>query len=154
MKYRVIRQKNENKEKIALMKAKLKSYKKCLDLKKDYENKIQNKRSKLDMLRAGWSDTDPVSGGGCSQEDKIISIIDDIDEYKENIRLIEDDYYNIELAIKELPDKDMKNLIHRLWINKDVTVRGLAQENKVDKNLIWRQSDSALLSLYETLKNY
>ena len=151
MKYRVIRQKNENKEKIALMKAKLKSYKKCLDLKKDYENKIQNKRSKLDMLRAGWSDTDPVSGGGCSQEDKIISIIDDIDEYKENTRLIEDDYEALERSLRNLPDEKMKELIYRLWIKKDTTVRGLALEEGVDKNVIWRKSDNALLILYKLM---
>ena len=151
MKYRVIRQKNENKEKIALMKAKLKSYKKCLDLKKDYENKIQNKRSKLDMLRAGWSDTDPVSGGGCSQEDKIISIIDDIDEYKENTRLIEDDYEALERSLRNLPDEKMKELIYRLWIKKDTTVRGLALEEDVDKNIIWRKSENALLSLYKLM---
>ena len=151
MKYRVIRQKNENKEKIALMKAKLKSYKKCLDLKNKYKDKIKSKKSKLDMLRAGWSDTDPVSGGGCSQEDKIVKIIDDIDEYKESIRLIEDDYEALERSLRNLPDEKMKELIYRLWIKKDTTVRGLALEEDVDKNIIWRKSENALLSLYKLM---
>lgn len=158
MNYRKIRENRKRRENIEIVKVRLSNYGKNLKLIDDIRAEIVEKRDRLDMLRCGWSDSDPTKGGGTSQEEKITYILDEVkfleDEIKK-IRLCDEEISN---AIAKLGDNMLQSIVFRLWVydkysDKHDTIRGLALKYDLSKNMVWRKSDTSLLSIYKSLYN-
>lgn len=154
MEYRIRNKRKIDRTKIAIVKELLKQYAWSLKVREEIKEEIRNNREKLDMLRAGWSDSDPVNGGGSSQEDKICTILDENSSLECVIEDIKKDHRPIRLAIKSLEDSMLVNIVLRLWVYRDESCRSLAYKYKTSKNTIWRKSDVALLSMWKFLVNY
>lgn len=158
MNYRKIRENRKRRENIEIVKIRLSNYGKNLKLIDEIKAEIVEKREKLDMLRCGWSDSDPTNGGGTSQEEKIISILDEIEFLEDEIKKIRLSDEEISNAIAKLGDNMLQSIVFRLWVydkyckNHD-TIRGLALRYDLSKSMIWRKSDAALLSVYKYLYN-
>ena len=158
MNYRKIRENRKHRENIEIVKIRLSNYGKNLKLIDEIKAEIVEKREKLDMLRCGWSDSDPTNGGGTSQEEKIISILDEIEFLEDEIKKIRLSDEEISNAIAKLGDNMLQSIVFRLWVydkyckNHD-TIRGLALRYDLSKSMIWRKSDAALLSVYKYLYN-
>lgn len=158
MNYRKIRDDRKRREKIEIVKVRLSNYGKNLKLIDEIKSEIKEKKGKLDMLRCGWSDCDPTSGGGTSQEEKLIFILDDIEYLEDEIRKIRLDDEEISNAIAKLGDNMLQSIVYKLWVydkyykNHD-TIRGIAREYDLSKNIVCRKSDNALLSIYKSLYN-
>lgn len=158
MNYRNIRENRKRRENIDIVKVRLSNYGKNLKLIDDIKSEIREKRDRLDMLRCGWSDSDPTNGGGSSQEEKITYILDEIKFLEDEIRKILLDCEEISNAIAKLGDNMLQSIVFRLWVydkyckNHD-TIRGIALRYDLSKSMIWRKSDAALLSIYKSLYN-
>lgn len=158
MDYRNVRENRKRRENIEIVKIRLSSYGKNLKLIDEIKSEIREKRDKLDMLRCGWSDSDPTSGGGTSQEEKIIFILDEIESLEYEIKKIRLSDEEISNAIAKLGDNMLQSIVFRIWVydkyckNHD-TIRGLALKYDLSKNMIWRKSDCALLGIYKCLYN-
>lgn len=158
MNYRKIRENRKRRENIEIVKIRLSNYGKSLKLIDEIKAEILEKRDRLDMLRCGWSDSDPTNGGGSSQEEKITSILDEIEFLEDEIRKILLDDEEISNAIAKLSDNMLQSIVFRLWVfdkhsDKHDTIRGLALKYNLSKNMIWRKSDCALLGIYKCLYN-
>lgn len=158
MNYRKIRENRKRRENIEIVKVRLSNYGKNFKLIDDIRAEIVEKRDRLDMLRCGWSDSDPTNGGGTSQEEKITSILDEIEFLEDEIRKILLDCEEISNAIAKLGDNMLQSIVFRLWVfdkysDKHDTIRGLALKYDLSKNMVWRKSDTALLSIYKSLYN-
>lgn len=86
MNYKKIRENRKRRENIEIVKVRLSNYGKNLKLIDEIKAEIVEKRDRIDMLRCGWSDSDPTNGGGTSQEEKIISILDEIEFLEDEIK--------------------------------------------------------------------
>ncbi|EEB35733.1 hypothetical protein ANHYDRO_01399 [Anaerococcus hydrogenalis DSM 7454] len=158
MNYRKIRESRKRRENIEIVKVRLSNYGKNLKLIDDIRAEIVEKRDRLDALRCGWSDSDPTFSGGTSQEEKIILILDEIKFLEDEIRKILLDCEEISNAIAKLNDNMLQSIVFRLWVydkysDKHDTIRGIARKYDLSKNMIWRKSDTALLSIYKSLYN-
>lgn len=158
MNYRKIRENRKRREHIEIVKIRLSNYGKNLKLIDEIKAEIVEKRDRLDMLRCGWSDSDPTNGGGSSQEEKITNILDEIKFLEDEIRKIRLSDEEISNAIANLSDNMLQSIVFRLWVfdkhsDKHDTIRGLALKYDLSKNMIWRKSDTALLSIYKSLYN-
>lgn len=158
MNYRKIRENRKHRENIEIVKIKLSNYGKNLKLIDEIKAEIVEKRDRLDMLRCGWSDSDPTNGGGTNQEEKIISILDEIEFLEDEIKKIRLSDEEISNAIAKLGDNMLQSIVFRLWVydkysDKHDTIRGIALRYDLSKNIIWRKSDAALLSIYKSLYN-
>lgn len=158
MNYRKIRENRKRRENIEIVKIRLSNYGKNLKLIDEIKSEIREKRDKLDMLRCGWSDSDPTFSGGTNQEEKIISILDEIEFLEDDIRKIRLSDEKISNAIAKLGDNMLQSIVFRLWVydkyckNHD-TIRGLALRYDLSKSMIWRKSDAALLGIFKSLYN-
>lgn len=158
MNYKKIRENRKHRENIEIVKIRLSNYGKNLKLIDDIRAEIVEKRDRLDMLRCGWSDSDPTNGGGSSQEEKITYILDEIKFLEDEIKKIRLSDEEISNAIAKLGDNMLQSIVFRLWVydkyckNHD-TIRGLALRYDLSKNMIWRKSDCALLGIYKCLYN-
>lgn len=158
MNYRNIRENRKRRENIDIVKVRLSNYGKNLKLIDEIKAEIREKRDRLDMLRCGWSDSDPTCSGGTSQEEKIIVILDEIEFLEDEIKKIRLSDEEISNAIAKLGDNMLQSIVFRLWVydkyckNHD-TIRGLALRYDLSKDMIWRKSDLALLSIYKSLYN-
>lgn len=158
MNYRKIRENRKRRENIEIVKVRLSNYGKNLKLIDDIRAEIVEKRDRLDTLRCGWSDSDPTFSGGTSQEEKIILILDEIKFLEDEIRKILLDCEEISNAIAKLNDNMLQSIVFRLWVfdkysDKHDTIRGIALKYDLSKNMVWRKSDAALLSIYKSLYN-
>lgn len=156
MNYRNVMENRKRRENIEIVKIRLSNYGKNLKLIDEIKSEIKEKKDNLNMLRCGWSDTDPTNGGGTSQEEKIISILDEIEFLEDKIRNIVFDCEEISNAIAKLNDNMLQSIVFRLWVydkysDKHYTIRGLALKYDLSKDMIWRKSDAALLSIYKSL---
>lgn len=158
MNYKKIRENRKHRENIEIVKIRLSNYGKNLKLIDEIKVEIVEKRDRLDMLRCGWSDSDPTNGGGSSQEEKITYILDEIKFLEDEIKKFRLSDEEISNAIANLSDNMLQSIVFRLWVfdkhsDKHDTIRGLALKYDLSKNMIWRKSDTALLSIYKSLYN-
>lgn len=158
MNYRKISENRKHRENIEIVKVRLSNYGKNLKLIDEIKAEIVEKRDRLDMLRCGWSDSDLTNGGGSSQEEKITNILDEIKFLEDEIKKIRLSDEEISNAIAKLSDNMLQSIVFRLWVfdkhsDKHDTIRGLALRYDLSKNMIWRKSDAALLSIYKSLYN-
>lgn len=158
MSYFKIRQRNKNKEKIEIVKVRLKYYGENLKLIDSLKSDIKDIEDSFDSIHSGWSDTDPTSGGSSCQEDILVKSFDEIDSLVGEIEDIKKADEDIRKAIKNLNDNMLQSIVFRLWVydkyckNHD-TIRGIALRYDLSKNMVWRKSDAALLSIYKSLYN-
>lgn len=158
MNYRMVRKNRKRRENIEIVKVRLSNYGENLKLIDEIKSEIKEKRDRLDMLRCGWSDSDPTNGGGSSQEEKITNILDEIKFLEDEIKKIRLSDEEISNAIAKLGDNMLQSIVFRLWVydkysDKHDTIRGIALRHDLSKNIIWRKSDAALLSIYKSLYN-
>lgn len=158
MNYRKVRENRKRRENIEIIKIRLSNYGKNIKLIDEIKSEVREKRDRLDMLRCGWSDSDPTNGGGTNQEEKITYILDEIKFLEDEIKEIRYDDEEISNSIAKLNDKMLKSIVFRLWVydkysDKHDTIRGLALKYDLSKNMVWRKSDAALLSIYKILYN-
>lgn len=158
MNYRKVRENRKRRENIEIIKIRLSNYGKNLKLIDEMKSEVREKRDRLDMLRCGWSDFDPTNGGGTNQEEKITYILDEIKFLEDEIRKILLDCEEISNAIAKLSDNMLQSIVFRLWVydkysDKHDTIRGIALKYDVSKDMVWRKSDAALLSIYKSLYN-
>lgn len=138
-----------DREKIEVVKARLESYESGLRIIEELEDDIEKKREVLVCLKSVFSGTDPVQGGGSSQEDRIIKVLDDLRELEEALSSLRNEINDIDQAIKGLEDEEMIAIVNHVWIYHDDTMRGLARKYNLSKSAIRRKSDVALLALYK-----
>lgn len=158
MNYKKIREDRKRRENIEIVKVRLSNYGKNLKLIDEIRAEIVEKRDKLDMLRCGWSDSDPTNGGGTSQEEKIILILDEIKFLEDEINKIRIGDEEISNAIAKLGDNMLQSIVFRLWVydkysDKHDTIRGIALRYDLSKNMVWRKSDTALMGIFKSLYN-
>ena len=147
-----IRKQERDRARIDTIKARLRNYGRDMRRYEAEKMKIEIARDRL-SLGASWSSTDAVKGGGTSQEDMQVKIIDKISECERHIKLIELENRAITYAINEL-DKDKKFIVHHMWVvPKDdrFSYRECADHLKTSKTTIQRWSNSALLEIFEKL---
>lgn len=70
------------KRKINIVRQVLRDYGRDLEEIDSIREEIKDKRSRLNTIKSLNAQTDPVQGGGTSQEDKTIKILDEISELK------------------------------------------------------------------------
>ncbi len=159
MNYRKVRENRKRRENIEIIKIRLSNYGKNIKLIDEIKSEVREKRDRLDMLRCGWSDSDPINGGGTNQEEKITYILDEIKFLEDEIKEIRYGDEEISNSIAKLNDKMLKSIVFRLWVydkysDKHDTIRGIARKYDLSKDMVWRKSDAALLSIYKSLYNY
>lgn len=158
MSYFKIRQRNKNKEKIEIVKVRLKYYGENLKLIDSLKSDIKDIEDSFDSIHSGLSDTDPTSGGSSCQEDILVKSFDEIDFLVKEIENIKNCDEDIRKAIKNLNDNMSETIVYKLWVydkysDKHDTIRGIARKYDLSKDMIWRKSDAALLSIYKSLYN-
>lgn len=116
------------------------------------KKKIEIYKGRL-SIGASWSTSDAVKGGGSSQEDRQVSIIDKIDECKRKIKIIELENRAMTYAIDEL-DEEKKFIIHHMWVvpkNVKFSYRECASYLRTSKSTAERWGKAALLEIFEKL---
>lgn len=139
------------KRKINIVRQVLRDYGSDLEDIDDIRGAIKEKRSKLNNIKSFNSQTDPVQGGGTSQEDKTIKILDEIQDLEESIKEIEKDIKIVENAINSLDDNVMVGIVYRVWVQRIETVRSIAYRYNMPSSTAWYKSNAALLSIYGKL---
>ena len=132
-------------------KAILRNYKENLDYIESLKAEIRKKRDRIDGVKSGLGNTYPSKGGGSSQEDTIVKVLDDIQRLEEEIYSIKLETRPIRRAIKSIEDPQHKAIIMRVWVDNTDSIRSLAKQYGTSKDMIWRKSDVALLNLYKKM---
>lgn len=132
-------------------KAILRNYKENLDYIESLKAEISKKRDRIDGVKSGLGNTDPSKGGGSSQEDTIVKVLDDIQRLEEEMYSIKLEIRPVRRAIKSIEDPQHKAIIMRVWVANTDSMRSLATQYGVSHTAIWKKSDVALLSLYKAL---
>lgn len=132
-------------------KAILRNYKENLDYIESLKAEISKKRDRIDGVKSGLGNTYPSKGGGSSQEDTIVKVLDDIQRLEEEMYSIKLEIRPVRRAIKSIEDPQHKAIIMRVWVNNSDSMRSLATRYGVSKDMIWRKSDVALLNLYKKI---
>lgn len=132
-------------------KAILRNYKENLDYIESLKAEVSKKRDRIDGVKSGLGNTYPSKGGGSSQEDTIVKVLDDIQRLEEEIYSIKLEIRPVRCAIKSIEDPQHKAIIMRVWVNNSDSMRSLATRYGVSKDMIWRKSDVALLNLYKKI---
>lgn len=132
-------------------KAILRNYKENLDYIESLKAEISKKRDRIDGVKSGLGNTYPSKGGGSSQEDTIVKVLDDIQRLEEEMYSIKLETRPIRRAIKSIKDPQHKAIIMRVWVDNSDSMRSLATQYGVSHTAIWKKSDVALLSLYKAL---
>lgn len=132
-------------------KAILRNYKENLDYIESLKAEISKKRDRIDGVKSGLGNTYPSKGGGSSQEDTIVKVLDDIQRLEEEIYSVKLETLPIRRAIKSIEDPQHKAIIMRVWVDNTDSMRSLATQYGVSHTAIWKKSDVALLSLYKVL---
>ena len=147
-----IRKQERDRTRIDTIKSRLGKYGKDMRRYEDEKIKIEIARDRL-SLGASWSSTDAVKGGGTSQEDLQVKMIDKIDESSRRMKLIEIENRAMKLAISDL-DEDKKFIVEHMWIApKDdrLSFRKAAERMNLSKSTVQRLSDDALLYIFKRL---
>lgn len=139
------------KRKINLVRQVLRDYGRDLEDIDGIRGEIKEKRSRLNTIKSLNAQTDPVQGGGMSQEDKTIKILDEIQDLEANIKEIEKDIEVVEKAIDSLDDNAMVGIVYRVWVQRLETVRSIAYRYNMPSSTAWYKSNAALLSIYRKL---
>lgn len=132
-------------------KAILRNYKENLDYIESLKAEISKKRDRIDGVKSGLGNTDPSKGGGSSQEDTIVKVLDDIQRLEEEMYSIKLETRPVRRAIKSIEDPQHKAIIMGVWVNNTDSMRSLATQYGASKDMIWRKSDVALLNLYKKM---
>lgn len=148
--YNYIRNKNIRIKRLDKIKSDLSFLKREEELAKEIRDEIQQLRSGMTDAKSGLSNTDPVQGGGSSQEDKYFDVFDKIIELERLLKLIDLDTRALKRVLSTLDDED-RDLITKLWIDKTRSLRKLEPEVNMGKDTVKRKSDKALLYIFEEL---
>lgn len=148
--YNYLRDKNIRIRRLNTVKADLGFLKSQERLEKEIREEIKNLRSGVIDTKSGLSNTDPVQGGGSSQEDRYFDIFDKIIELERLLNMIELDTRALRKILATLDGEDMK-LIKDLWIDKTISLRKLEPDLYMSKDSIRRRSDKILLYIYREL---
>ena len=147
-----IRKQERDRARIDTIKARLRNYSRDMRRYEAEKMKIEIARDRL-SLGASWSTTDAVKGGGSSQEDLQVKMIDKIDESSRRMKLIEIENRAIKMAIADLDD-DKKFIVDHMWIAPDgdrLSFRKAAESMNLSKSTVQRLSDDALLYIFKRL---
>ena len=147
-----IRRQERDRARIDTIKVRLRNYGRDMRRYEAEKIKIEIARDRL-SLGASWSTTDAVKGGGSSQEDLQVKMIDKIDESSRRMKLIEIENRAMKMAIADLDD-DKKFIVDHMWIApKDdrLSFRKAAESMNLSKSTVQRLSDYALLYIFKRL---
>lgn len=147
-----IRKQERDRARIDTIKARLRNYGRDMRRYEAEKVKIEIARDRL-SLGASWSSTDAVKGGGSSQEDLQVKMIDKIDESSRRMKLIEIENRAMKMAIADL-DEDKKFIVDHMWIapdNKRLSFRKCGLAINLSTTTVKRRSDEALLYIFERL---
>ena len=147
-----IRRQERDRARIDTIKARLRNYGRDMRRYEAEKIKIEIARDRL-SLGASWSTTDAVKGGGSSQEDLQVKMIDKIDESSRRMKLIEIENRAMKMAIADL-DEDKKFIVDHMWIAPDgkrLSFRKAAESMNLSKSTVQRLSDDALLYIFKRL---
>lgn len=148
--YNYLRDKNIRIRRLNTIKADLGFLKSQERLEKEIKEEIKNLRNGVIDTKSGLSNTDPVQGGGSSQEDRYFDVFDKIIELERLLKMIDLDTRALRKILATLDDDDMK-LINDLWIDKTISLRKLETKLYMQKDTIKRRSDRILLYIYKEL---
>lgn len=140
-----------NKKRKQLVKDELAIYGANLALIEAQKDEIIKKRDRIDGVRSGLSNTDPSKGGGSSQEDRIIKVLDEIRVIEQDLERTKKEVSSIREAIKKLDSPQLEAIIYHKWVYGDESIRSLATKYGLSHTAIWKKSDVALLKLYKIL---
>lgn len=132
------------------VKADLKAYDEEMKLFKEIREEIKELRSGITDLRSGISNTDPVQGGGSSQEDRYSDTFDKIMENERLLKLIDLDTRAIKDILHNLDEEEFL-IVDSLRIKRTSSLRQLEPSLYLLKDTIKRRSDKILLYIYEEL---
>jgi hypothetical protein len=132
----------------------LKKYKYDLDYIDMKMDKRDNLRASIDGIKVCMSDSEAVQGGGSTQEEKIIKVIDKINEIDKEITEIRLENADIRYALKNLKDDDYRSIVYHIWINNDMTMEQMGKKLHLSKTAVWKKSDHALKAISKILKEY
>ena len=144
------RENNKNKVRASIIKARLRNYRKDLEMLDLLKERIAINRDKMD-LQAGWSNSEAVQGGGSSQEDRLNKVLDKIREDERTITMINLENRALKYAIDTLPDDDMRYIVKHKWVKDDMSMIDIGKKLNLSKSTSWRKSDDALLDIYRKL---
>jgi phage transcriptional regulator, rinA family len=148
--YNYIRNKNIRIKRLDKIKSDLSFLQRQDKLAKEIRDEIKELRSSMIDANSGLSNTDPVQGGGSSQEDKYFDVFDKIIELERLLKRIDLDTRALKRVLSTLDDEDRK-LVDALWIEKTSSLRKLGPEVNMAKDTVKRKSDKALLYIFEEL---
>lgn len=148
-----LRSENKKKERIFIAKSRLRTYGKDLMIKEGVEAKISILEDSL-SIGASWSSPDATKGGGIKQEDRMVSVFDDIDKLKRTLLQIDLDTRAIAFAIKGLSKEEMF-IVKNMWMAESkaeaMSFQEVADRLHYSKTSVTRMSDRALLYTYKRL---
>lgn len=133
------------------VKAILETYDVNLRLIDEYKKEIEVKEEKINYLRSSLGKVNEVRGSSMAIDDILIRDIDKITELKNEIKIIKKENQQVKNAINSLDDPIAKSIIMIIWVNKTDSMRSLATNLDLSHTMIWRKSDTALLTLYKKL---
>ena len=136
------------------VKKRLKKYKYDLDYIDMKIDKRNNLRASIDGIRICMSDSEAVQGGGSTQEEKIVKVIDKINDIDREIKQIKLENADIRYAINNLKDEEYKSIVYHIWINNDMTMEQMGKKLHLSKTAVWKKSDHALKAISKILKEY
>lgn len=148
--YNYIRNKNIRIKRLDKVKSDLSFLKRQDELAKEIRKEIENLRGGVTDAKSGLSNTDPVQGGGSSQEDRYFDVFDKIIELERLLKMIDLDTRALKKILSTLDDED-RQLVNALWIEKTSSLRKLEPEVNMAKDTVKRKSDKALLYIFEEL---
>lgn len=140
-----------DRERCGRVKERLRRYELDLDTMAEILDEIEVKRDRLDCLKSGMGNPNPTKGGGSSQEDKIVKILDDLRELEEGLGHLSAETKEVREAIKALPDPQMATIVYSVWIYRSESMRSLGEKYNLSHSAIWKKSDVALLFLHKKL---
>lgn len=143
--------KAKDRQRCNTIKNQLEIYSLNLKLIDEYQKEISEKREELSTLRSGLGNTSEIKGGRVSKDEIIIRSLDYIDDLENELKATKKDTQKIKTAIRNIDDPLAKSIIMRIWVNKSDSMRSLANELNLSHTMVWRKSDTALLSLYKQL---
>lgn len=144
--------KERDKDRREVVKKILSNYGKSLSLIEVLEDEIIQKRERIVGIRSGLGNTYPTKGGGCSQEDTIIKVLDEVKDLEEEIASIKAEIRPVRKAIRSIEDPKNKAIVMRVWVYRSDSMRGLESEYGISRTAIWKRSDATLLYLYKVLR--
>ena len=148
--YNYIRNKNIRIKRLDKVKSDLSFLKRQDELAKEIRKEITELRGGVTDTKSGLSNTDPVQGGGSSQEDRYFDVFDKIIELERLLKMIDLDTRALKKVLSTLDDED-RQLVNALWIEKTSSLRKLEPEVNMAKDTVKRKSDKALLYIFEEL---